>query len=123
MNIRIPIFAGAHDGNMLRGAAHLTQSSLPVGGINSNAVITAHRGLSRARMFRDIEDMQEGDYIYITNFYQTLRYRVFYMRVIEDYEVDFLKIQPGRDLITLKTCHPYRLNHQRFLVYAERVLY
>ena len=123
MNIRIPIFAGAHDGNMLRGAAHLTQSSLPVGGINSNAVITAHRGLSRARMFRDIEDMRIGDYIYITNFYQTLRYRVFHTDVIEDYDVDALKIQPGRDIITLKTCHPYRLNHQRYLVFAERVLY
>jgi len=123
MNIRLPIFAGAHDGNMLRGAAHLTQSSLPVGGINTNAVITAHRGLSRARMFRDIEDMQYGDYIYITNFYQTLRYRVIDTLIIDDSNVAALKIWPGRDMITLKTCHPYRHNHQRYLVFAERVLY
>ena len=29
-------------------------------------------------------------------------------------------IQPGRDLLTLTTCHPYTQNTQRYLVIAER---
>ena len=44
MNIDLPIYLGATNENMAKGAAHLTQTSLPVGGINSNAVIAAHRG-------------------------------------------------------------------------------
>jgi len=134
----LPIFAGSSHGNMLRGAAHLTQSSLPVGGINTNSVITAHRGLSRARMFRDIPQLQIGDEIIITNFYQTLVYRVIcpleiidpttvhsvneHNFVISPYNIASVRIVPGRDLITLFTCEPYRINTHRLLVIAERCL-
>ncbi|MCL2379089.1 MAG: class C sortase [Defluviitaleaceae bacterium] len=137
MDIILPIFAGSNHSNMLRGAAHLTQSSLPVGGINTNSVITAHRGLSRARMFRDIHLLQIGDEIRITNHYETLVYRVvdpYHMIeampiykiyvpgvVIQPYEIGSIKIRPGRDMITLMSCYPYRFDTQRILVFAERV--
>jgi len=138
MDISLPIFAGSSHGNMLRGAAHLTQSSLPVGGENTNSVITAHRGLSRARMFRQLHVLEVGDEIRITNFYQTLVYRVIspidiidpnlvysisqHNFVIEPDDIDSVKIVPGRDLITLFSCEPYRINTHRILVIAERCL-
>jgi len=136
INVHLPIFAGSSYSHMNRGAAHLTQSSLPVGGINTNAVITAHRGLSRARMFRHIDSLQVGDEIRITNFYQTLVYRVIspigiidpdnvysvseHNFVISDHDRDSVMIIPGRDLITLFSCEPYRINTHRILVIAER---
>ena len=120
MNIELPIFAGSSHGHMLRGAAHLTQSSLPVGGINTNSVITAHRGLSSARMFRDIQHLQVGDRIYVTNFYEKLVYVMFEYRIIEPDDINAVKIIPGRDILTLMSCHPYRINTQRILVFAER---
>ncbi|MCL2563344.1 MAG: class C sortase [Oscillospiraceae bacterium] len=121
MDIELPIYLGANDENMRRGAAHLTQTSLPVGGINTNTVIAAHRGFSGAAMFRDIEQLEIGDEIFITNFYETLRYAVVETRVILPNEVRTVLIQSGRDLVTLTTCHPYRHNSQRYLVFAERV--
>ena len=37
-------------------------------------------------------------------------------------DIDAIKIQPGRDLITLLTCHPYASGgKQRFLVICERM--
>jgi len=117
----LPIFLGSSDANMRRGATHMTQSSLPIGGLNTNAVIAAHRGLSRARMFRHINRLQYGDPIYITNFYETIRYEVFDTMIIYPDEIDAVLIQSGRDIITLLTCHPYRVNTQRLLVFAERV--
>jgi len=136
INVSLPIFAGSSHGNMLRGAAHLTQSSLPVGGENTNAVITAHRGLHRARMFRDIHSLQVGDEIRITNFYETLVYRVIsplglidpatvysvgeHNFVIDPDDINSVKIVPGRDLVTLFSCEPYRVNTHRILVIAER---
>ncbi|MCL2404955.1 MAG: class C sortase, partial [Defluviitaleaceae bacterium] len=138
INVSLPIFAGSSHGHMLRGAAHLTQSSLPVGGINTNAVITAHRGLSRARMFRNIDDLRIGDEIRITNFYETLIYRVIspiniidptlvysvseHNFVIHPDDINSVKIVPGLDLITLFSCEPYRINTHRILVIAERCL-
>jgi sortase A len=121
INISLPIFLGANNENMRRGAAHLTQTSLPVGGINTNSVIAAHRGMSIAEMFRNIEEIQVGDEIIITNFYQTLIYRVVETRIILSTQADAVLIQKDRDLVTLITCHPYRRNYQRYLVFAERV--
>lgn len=121
MGIELPIYLGATDENMIKGAAHLSQTSLPVGGNNTNAVIAAHRGYSNAAMFRDIEDLQIGDQVVIKNFRETLNYAVAEIKVISPTDIDQILIQPGRDLVTLITCHPYRYNYQRYVVYCERV--
>lgn len=121
MGIELPIYLGATDENMARGAAHLSQTSLPIGGENTNAVIAAHRGYSRAAMFRDIEVLQTGDEVIIKNFHDTLIYQVSEIKILKPTDIDMILIQPGRDLVTLITCHPYRHNYQRYAVYCERV--
>jgi len=120
MNVELPIYLGASYENLERGAAHLTQTSLPMGGRNTNSVIAAHRGMGTAAMFRDIELLDIGDEIFITNFMGTLRYEVVEIKIIFPAEVASVLIQQDRDLITLLTCHPYRRNFQRYLVFAER---
>jgi sortase A len=121
IGIKLPIYLGASEENMALGAAHLSQTSLPIGSMNTNSVIAAHRGMSTAAMFRDIEDLQVGDEITLTNLWETLTYRVMKSQVIEANEVDQLHIQPGKDLVTLITCHPYQQNYQRYVVYCERI--
>ena len=121
MEVELPILLGANTENMKEGAVHLTETSYPVGGENTNCVLAAHRGSSRAAMFRDIEILEIGDEIIIRNFRETLTYRVAELRVISPTDVQELLIQPGRDLVTLITCHPYRHNDQRYVVYCERV--
>lgn len=120
MRIRLPIYLGANEPNMRLGAVHLTETSLPIGGKNTNSVIAGHRGLSGAAMFRDIESLQIGDPVTITNFREKLAYRVVEIAVILPTETDKILIQPNRDLVTLITCHPYRHNDQRYVVYCER---
>lgn len=120
MNIRLPIYLGASQDNLWKGATHLTQTSLPVGGVNTNAVIAAHRAMSTAAMFRDIESLVIGDEITITNFRETLSYKVAEIKIINPTEIQKIYIQDGRDLVTLITCHPYRQNYQRYVVYCER---
>jgi len=95
---------------------------MPVGGINTNAVITGHRGLSRARMFRDLDRLQgTNDIIEITNFYGTLRYEVFGYDIILPNQRDYILIREGMDMITLFTCHPYRVDTHRLLIFARRI--
>ena len=121
MGVELPILLGANTSNMQEGAVHLTETSYPIGGENTNCVIAAHRGYSRADMFRNIEKLEIGDEIYIQNFRETLTYRVVELRIISPTDVQELLIQPGRDLVTLITCHPYRYNYQRYVVYCERI--
>lgn len=121
MKIELPILLGANQANMAKGAVHLTETSYPVGGENTNSVIAAHRGYSQTAMFREIEKLDPGDEIIIQNFRETLVYKVTELRVILPTDVDQLLIQKGRDMITLLTCHPYRHNYQRYVVFCERV--
>lgn len=120
LDVTMPIILGANDSNLKKGAVHLTQTSYPIGGENTNAVIAAHRGWSKSKMLRHIEKLEAGDEIYIRNFRETLVYRVSEIAIIEPTEIDRLMIRPGEDMITLITCHPYRVNTKRYVVYCTR---
>lgn len=55
--------------------------------------------------------------------WETLTYTVADIQIIQPHEVEKIKIQPNRDLLTLLTCHPYASGgRQRYVVYCERAL-
>jgi sortase A len=120
INVEIPIYLGANTANMDKGAVHLTETSYPIGGMNTNAVIAAHRGQVRW-MFRDIDKLEVGDTVTITNFREQLTYRVVSYEVIDPHDSGKVHIQAGKDMITLISCHPLGSNYQRYVVYCERV--
>lgn len=120
MNIELPLYIGATVDNMNKGASVLGQTSMPIGGMNTNCVIAAHRGTYTSAMFRDIELLKAGDVIVIHNPWQQLEYEVIKAIAIEPNDIDAIKILDGQDLITLMTCHPYPESYQRYVVYAQR---
>lgn len=122
MEVELPIYLGADKNNMSRGAAQLGQTSMPIGGTDTNCVLAAHRGYAGSSFFREIERLEVGDEIYIENLWETLVYRVTGMTVISPEDIDKILIQEGKDMVTLITCHPYTRNYQRYVVYCERVL-
>lgn len=122
MELEMPIYLGATEQHMADGAAHLSQTSLPIGGTNTNSVIAGHRGYGGASYFRYIDKLQIGDTVTVTNLWEQLIYRVAEIKIIYPYEVEEILIQPGRELLTLLTCHPYASGgKQRYLVICERV--
>lgn len=122
MELEMPICLGATESHMAFGAAHLSQTSLPIGGENTNCVLAGHRGYNGAKYFRFIELLQVGDLVSVTNLWETLNYRVCEIKIIDPTDVDAVLIQPGRDLLTLLTCHPYASGgKQRYLVFCERI--
>ena len=122
MELEMPIFLGATEQHMADGAAHLSQTSLPIGGDNTNCVIAGHRGYNGASYFRYIDKLKVGDLVSVTNLWETLTYRVCEIKIIDPHDVTEILIQPGRELLTLLTCHPYASGgRQRYVVYCERV--
>lgn len=122
MELEMPIYLGATEQHMANGAAHLSQTSLPIGGENTNCVIAGHRGYNGASYFRYIDKLNVGDLVSVTNLWETLTYRVCEIRIIDPHDVTEILIQPGRELLTLLTCHPYASGgRQRYVVYCERV--
>lgn len=118
----LPIYLGANNEQMAKGAVHLTQTSYPIGTENSNAVIAAHRGtFNGMTMFRDIDGIHKGDEVIVENFRERLDYRVCEIKIIRPTDVGEVLIQDGRDMVTLITCHPLWDNYERYVVYCERV--
>lgn len=121
LELVMPVYLGASDSHLAAGAAVLGNTSAPIGGVNTNCVIAGHRGWYGADYFRHIDRLQVGDMVTVTNLWETLTYAVVDMKIIQPDQVDKIKIQPGRDLLTLITCHPYASGgRQRLVVYCER---
>lgn len=120
LNLTLPIYLGATTENLAKGVAQLGETSMPIGGSNTNCVIAGHRGMAALEMFRNIQNLQEGDEIYITNLWETLTYRVESTKIIVPSDIKEVLIQPDKDMVTLISCHPYRQNYQRYVVYCVR---
>lgn len=116
------VYLGASDEHLALGAAVLGSTSAPIGGDNTNCVIAGHRGWKGADYFRHIDRLQVGDTVRLTNLWETLTYTVTDIQIIQPHEVEKIKIQPHRDLLTLLTCHPYASGgKQRYVVVCERI--
>ena len=120
INIELPIILGANQENMRKGAVHLTQTSYPVGGINTNSVIAAHRGYGKAEMFRHIEKLELDDEIDIRNFKEELIYKVYEKKIINQSDIDEIKIEEGEDIITLLSCQWKNGFKMRYMIKARR---
>ena len=121
IDVKLPLYLGASYENMSKGFAQLSQTSMPIGGIGTNCVVACHRGYQGAAYLRDADKISAGDLVYLTNFWETLSYEVISIKVISPDDMEEILIQPGKDLLTLVTCTPYRVGSHRLLIICERV--
>ena len=121
IDVKLPLYLGGTYENLEKGFAQLSQTSMPIGGADTNCVVVCHRGFKGAAYLRDADKLAEGDLVYLVNFWETLCYEVDTIKVINPNEIDEILIQPGRDLLTLVTCTPYRVGTHRLLIVCERV--
>ena len=121
INIKLAIYHGTADDVLQTGVGHLNGTKLPIGGESTHCVVAAHRGLPSAKLFSNLDKLEEGDIFMIRTLDQTLTYEVDQIRIVLPDEVDDLKIEEGKDLCTLVTCTPYGINTHRLLVRGHRV--
>ncbi len=121
LNMSLPIYHGTEESVLQIAAGHLEWSSLPVGGESSHCVISGHRGLPSAKLFTDLDKLQEGDVFVLRVLDEVLTYEVDQIRVVEPSQVSDLEIVEGSDLCSLVTCTPYGINTHRLLVRGHRI--
>lgn len=119
----IPIRAGSSEDVLQQGAGHLEGTSLPIGGKSTHTVITAHRGLPNAKLFRNLDQLAYGDVFYISNIKETIAYKVDKIQVVEPSDFEPVLVVENKDYATLLTCTPYMINSHRLLVRGERIPY
>lgn len=123
IGVSLPIYHGTTEDTLMNGVGHLKGTSLPVGGTSTHCVLTAHSGMAGATMFDDIRMLHAGDLVLLHTMDETLAYKVTGSEVVLPDEMDSLRVEEGKDLLTLVTCTPYGVNDHRLLVHCERTDY
>lgn len=121
IDVKLPIYHGESEDVLKKGAAHLEQTSFPIGGTDTHACISAHSGYPSQKFFDDIDELNEDDLIYIQILNRRICYKVYGKEVIEPSDTSKLGVETGKDLLTLITCYPYGINSHRLLVHAKRI--
>lgn len=121
MDLSIPIYLGSSEASLSRGVGQVEGTSLPVGGKSTHTVLAGHRGMGTKEMFRNLDVLHEGDTFLIHTLNETLKYKVYKTDVVLPHETEELEVFEGKDLASLITCHPYRHNSHRLVVFGERI--
>lgn len=123
ISLNLPIYHGTTAQVLEQGIGHLQNTSLPVGGESTHTVLTGHTGLAGKRIFTDLSQSEVGDVFYLHVLGDILAYQVEAIYIVEPDQTEYLVVEPGRDLATLVTCHPYGINTHRLLVRGTRIPY
>ena len=121
ISVHLPVYQGTEESALQAGAGWWIGTSMPTGGSGTHCVLTAHTGLVRAKMFTDLDQMEEGDTFSLTVLDRVLTYEVDQILITEPEEIEPLLIVDGEDYCTLYTCYPYGVNTERLLVRGHRI--
>lgn len=123
IEVTLPIYHGVEEQVLQEAVGHIEDTSLPVGGMATHAVLSGHRGLPSAKLFTDLDQMQEGELFFISVLDETFAYQVDGIETVLPSETSSLAVRAGEDRVTLVTCTPYGINSHRLLVHAHAVPY
>lgn len=121
INLELPVYHGTEDNVLSVAVGHLQGSSLPIGGIGTHSVVSAHRGLPTATLFTHLDHLEVGDTFQFTILDRTVTYQVDQIKTVSPNETGDLHIDPSKDQCTLLTCTPYGINTHRLLVRGKRI--
>ncbi|MEE0426131.1 MAG: class C sortase, partial [Blautia sp.] len=123
IDVNLPIYYGTSQEVLAKGVGYVPETSFPLGGENTHSVLTGHRGLPEAKLFTDMDKVEEGDPFYIHVLDEILAYQVDQIKVVDPDDTSDLDIVEGQDYVTLVTCTPYAINSHRLLVRGHRIEY
>lgn len=123
LDLELPIYHGSNEKVLSKGVGHLENSALPIGGMGTHSVLTAHRGLPTAKLFRHLDKLKNGDVFFVEVLGETHAYEVFNEKIVLPNETEWLTQDEDKELMTLLTCEPYMINTHRLLVTGKRIPY
>lgn len=104
INMKLPIYLGANDTTMSYGAAHLTYTSLPLGGKSTNTVLAGHTGYIGRIFFDNLRNLKIGDEVKLRNYWDNLTYKVVETKICKPDQSQDIFIKKDRNLLTMITC-------------------
>ena len=121
IKVSYPIYHGTEESVLQIAVGHLEWTSLPGGGEGTHCVLSGHRGLPSAKLFTDLDKLENGDIFMLKVLDQVFTYEMDQAVIVEPQDTDELLVVPGEDYCSLVTCTPYGINSHRLLVRGHRI--
>lgn len=121
IDVNLPIYHTTSEEVLSKGVGHIEGSSIPVGGVNTRSLLSAHRGLPNSKLFTRLDELVVDDLFFIRIQDKTLAYKVRDIKTIDPEDLESVEVEDGNDLVSLITCTPYGLNTHRLVVTGERI--
>jgi sortase A len=122
IGLNMIVVEGTSEGDLAKGPGHYdaasgAATSLPgAGGVIG---IAGHR-TTFLHPFRHVDELRPGDNVYLEMPYGTLRYRVYYQKIVVSTDWSILRKRPYEKLV-LSACHPLYSATHRIVTFARLV--
>ncbi|HEY8348685.1 MAG TPA: class D sortase [Clostridiales bacterium] len=119
IKVKDPIVEGVEKSNLKAGIGHVPGTPLP--GQPGNCALAGHRNYALKKLFRRLDELENGDEVIIITKTETLRYTVTGKVVVEPDDVSVLQGSKDKSIISMITCTPMYVHSHRLVVFAELV--
>ncbi|MFT8424012.1 MAG: class A sortase [Liquorilactobacillus sp.] len=105
VNLKLPIFYGISNNNLLRGAGTMkAQQKMGTG----NYALAGHHMNNPNILFSPLAKAKVGNKVYLTNGKKVYVYKISVRKTISKYQVQVIDDVVGKQMITLITCDPIK---------------
>lgn len=117
---KLPVYMGISEDALALGTAILDKTSYPTGELGTNTIITGHRGVPSQNIFKNLDKIEVGDFVYIDlNEKDIFRFKATSIEVVEPSQIEKFQLHEDRAMVTLVTCTPYLINSHRLLIFCD----
>jgi sortase A len=117
INQDVPVVEGDGWEQLKKGVGHHINSANP--GEIGNVVLSAHNDI-HGEIFRDLDQLEEGDLVIIFSERQSYTYAVDDVLIVEPTQVEYLE-STSSATATLISCYPYLVDNKRIVVTANLI--
>jgi sortase A len=122
IGLKMIVVEGTSEGDLAKGPGHYnTQSGVATAlpGAGGVVGIAGHR-TTFLHPFRHVDQLKPGNYVYLEMPYGTFRYKVYYQKIVSQYDWSILRSR-GFEKLVLSACHPLYSASHRIVTFARLV--
>lgn len=101
VNLKLPILKGLDNNNLSLGAGTM-KANQEMG--KGNYALAGHYMTNQGVLFSPLKNISNGDYIYLTDLRRVYKYKVYYKKIINKTDVNWIYDSKGEVTLTLITC-------------------
>lgn len=120
IDLEAPVLYGADAATLDKSLGAIENMDLP-GEVDGSYAVAGHQAHVFGRFFNRLHEMKVGAEFTFQTIDEEMAFKVFDIQIVKPHEVDVLKPQKGKALISLITCYPAYSNEYRLVVQGERV--